>query len=251
MLDSMNDCIEIIVEKTDIEVEVRDGEVTIDPLRHDCVSNVSVTEEHDVVVEIPQQPWVEVEPKQDPCVCPDVQQTEMVIMRKGDLEEVAKEVVEEETADIRKEVAKVPQYEVSVEEEGTETERVYRIRQPIKGLDVVIRTSQPNVITDGYVEDHPIPFEYKEKLYPAGTYIVLVLADKDSTKLYIDAGTLIKSYQGLDTDTISTTVKDYKISAIVRPGSIQRSMLAFHLHEVTADEMIAILDKIDAEDDGK
>ena len=247
----MNDCIEIIVEKTEIEVEARDGEVIIDPLRHDCVSHVSVTEEHDVVVETPQQPCVEVEPKQDPCVCPDVQQTEMVIMKKGDLEEVTKEVVEEETADIREEVAKVPQYEVTVEEEGTETERVYRIRQPIKGLDVVIRSSQAGVISDGYVEDHESPFEYKGKQYPAGTYIVLVLSDNERTKLYIDAASLIKAYQGVDTDTISMSVKDYKVSAIVRTGSITQDMLAFRLHEVSADEMIAILDKIDAEDDGR
>lgn len=299
----MNDCIEIIVEKTEIEVETRDGEVTIDPLRHDCVSHVAVSEEHDVVIETPQQPCVEVEPKQDPCVCPDVQQTEMVIMKKDDLDadlkEIAQGVVDKslvpvkqdisgiedeidtikedlretksdlldtqsdvlqnatdilalkkDSTDIQKELLTLPKYKLTVEESGDTSEQIYHFRQIASGLDLKIRIRQNEVISDGYVEEHEEPFEYEGKTYEAGTYLVLVLAGGSDKRLYINAADLIKLYSGGETDTTSVDIRNYTIYVSIKDGSITRSMLAFGLHEVTADEMNVILDQIDAEDDG-
>ena len=98
----------------------------------------------------------------------------------------------------------------------------YTIHQQATGLDVNIDIPTDMVVKSGSVVTNPDG-------QPAGTYLVLTLANATNDKVYIDVGNLIEyvtSGSGAD-DMVKIAVSaDHKVTASITDGSITKAKLA-------------------------
>ena len=98
----------------------------------------------------------------------------------------------------------------------------YTIHQQATGLDVNIDIPTDMVVKNGAVITNP-------EGQPAGTYLVLTLANATNDKVYIDVGNLIEyvtSGSGAD-DMVKIAVSaDHKVTASITDGSITKAKLA-------------------------
>lgn len=98
----------------------------------------------------------------------------------------------------------------------------YTIHQDATGLDVNIDIPTDMVVKDGAVVTNPVG-------QPAGTYLVLTLANATNDKVYIDVGNLIEyvtSGSGAN-DMVKIAVSaDHKVTASITDGSITKAKLA-------------------------
>lgn len=98
----------------------------------------------------------------------------------------------------------------------------YTIHQEASGLDVNIDIPTDMVVKSGSVVTNPGG-------QPAGTYLVLTLANATNDKVYIDVGNLIEyvtSGSGAD-DMVKIAVSaDHKVTASITDGSITKAKLA-------------------------
>lgn len=98
----------------------------------------------------------------------------------------------------------------------------YTVHQQATGLDVNIDIPTDMVVKSGAVVTNPVG-------QPAGTYLVLTLANATNDKVYIDVGNLIEyvtSGSGAD-DMVKIAVSaDHKVTASITDGSITKAKLA-------------------------
>lgn len=98
----------------------------------------------------------------------------------------------------------------------------YTIHQEATKLDVNIDIPTDMVVKDGAVVTNPVG-------QPAGTYLVLTLANATNDKVYIDVGNLIEyvtSGSGAN-DMVKIAVSaDHKVTASITDGSITKAKLA-------------------------
>lgn len=98
----------------------------------------------------------------------------------------------------------------------------YTIHQEATGLDVNIDIPTDMVVKSGAVVTNP-------EGQPAGTYLVLTLANSSNDKIYINVGNLIEyvtSGSGAD-DMVKIAVSaDHKVTASITDGSITKAKLA-------------------------
>lgn len=98
----------------------------------------------------------------------------------------------------------------------------YTVHQEATGLDVNIDIPTDMVVKSGAVVTNP-------EGQPAGTYLVLTLANATNDKVYIDVGNLIEyvtSGSGAD-DMVKIAVSaDHKVTASITDGSITKAKLA-------------------------
>lgn len=98
----------------------------------------------------------------------------------------------------------------------------YTVHQEATGLDVNIDIPTDMVVKSGAVATNP-------EGQPAGTYLVLTLANATNDKVYIDVGNLIEyvtSGSG-DSDMVKIAVSaDHKVTASITDGSITKTKLA-------------------------
>ena len=98
----------------------------------------------------------------------------------------------------------------------------YTVHQEATGLDVNIDIPTDMVVKNGAVVTNP-------EGQPAGTYLVLTLANATNDKVYIDVGNLIEyvtSGSGAD-DMVKIAVSaDHKVTASITDGSITKAKLA-------------------------
>lgn len=98
----------------------------------------------------------------------------------------------------------------------------YTVHQEATGLDVNIDIPTDMVVKSGSVETNPVG-------QPAGTYLVLTIANATNDKVYINVGDLIEyvtSGSGAD-DMVKIAVSaDHKVTASITDGSITKTKLA-------------------------
>lgn len=98
----------------------------------------------------------------------------------------------------------------------------YTIHQEATGLDVNIDIPTDMVVKSGTVVTNPVG-------QPAGTYLILTLANATNDKVYIDVGNLIEyvtSGSGAN-DMVKIAVSaDHKVTASITDGSITKAKLA-------------------------
>ena len=98
----------------------------------------------------------------------------------------------------------------------------YTIAQASTGLNVNIDIPKDMVVSSGTVETNPAG-------QPAGTYLVLTLANATNDKVYIDVGSLIEYVtSGSNTgDMVVVNVSaDHKVTATITDGTITKAKLA-------------------------
>ena len=98
----------------------------------------------------------------------------------------------------------------------------YTIAQASTGLNVNIDIPKDMVVSSGTVETNPAG-------QPAGTYLVLTLANATNDKVYIDVGKLIEYVtSGSKTgDMVVVNVSaDHKVTATITDGTITKAKLA-------------------------
>lgn len=120
-------------------------------------------------------------------------------------------------------VGAIPDYSVSVTSSTVEgLAKRYTIHQDATGLDVNIDIPTDMVVKKGAVVTNP-------EGQPAGTYLVLTLANSTNDKVYIDVGNLIEyvtSGSGAN-DMVKIAVSaDHKVTASITDGSITKAKLA-------------------------
>ena len=125
-------------------------------------------------------------------------------------------------------VGAIPDYSVSVTSSTVEgLAKRYTIHQDATGLDVNIDIPTDMVVKKGAVVTNP-------EGQPAGTYLVLTLANSTNDKVYIDVGNLIEyvtSGSGAD-DMVKIAVSaDHKVTASITDGSITKAKLAIAVQD--------------------
>lgn len=118
----------------------------------------------------------------------------------------------------------------------------YTIAQAATGLSVDIDIPKDMVVKSGTVETNP-------EGQPAGTYLVLVLANADNDKVYINVGDLIEYVSGAEAadGIITTTVSaDHVLTATIGDSKITKAKL-----EKAVQDSLALADNAVQKEAGK
>lgn len=126
--------------------------------------------------------------------------------------------------------------------ENNSVAKRYTIAQAATGLSVDIDIPKDMVVKSGTVETNP-------EGQPAGTYLVLVLANADNDKVYINVGDLIEYVSGAEAadGIITTTVSaDHVLTATIGDGKITKAKL-----EKAVQDSLALADNAVQKETGK
>ena len=106
--------------------------------------------------------------------------------------------------------------------------KAYNIKQTSTGLNATINIPKDMVVSSGGVKTYLLKGEWG----PAGTYLVLTLANATKDKVYIDVGDLIEYVTSGSTakDQIQIKIDDeHKVTAALKNGSVTKKQLDIKL----------------------
>lgn len=131
-----------------------------------------------------------------------------------------REIAAEEAAKIA-----VPTYDLKKAENSGEYAAVYRLTKDGTEIGDAINIPKDMMVQSGEVKDLEAGVAGEGK--PAGTYIVLTLANSANDKIYIPADSLVEYVGGGVTDTITVEVDKttHEVTASINSNSITKEML--------------------------